>query len=48
MMVELIGLNLIMGFPTSNMEKIGLVLSPQNPDVIYAVTELDRRTGGCL
>ena len=33
------------GLPTSNMGKIGLVLSPQNPDVIYAAIELDRRTG---
>ena len=28
------------------MGKIGLVLSPQNADVIYAAIELDRRTGG--
>ena len=28
------------------MGKIGLVLSPQNSDVIYAAIELDRRTGG--
>ena len=28
------------------MGKIGLVLSPQNPDIIYAAIELDRRTGG--
>ena len=34
------------GLPKSNMGKIGLVLSPQNPDVIYAAIELDRRTGG--
>jgi len=34
------------GLPNSNMGKIGLVLSPQNPDVIYAAIELDRRTGG--
>lgn len=34
------------GLPTSNMGKIGLALSPQNPDVIYAAIELDRRTGG--
>ena len=27
------------------MGKIGLVLSPQNPDVIYTAIELDRRTG---
>ena len=33
------------GLPTSNMGKIGLALSPQNPDVIYAAIELDRRTG---
>ena len=34
------------GLPNSNMGKIGLVLSPQNPDIIYAAIELDRRTGG--
>ena len=34
------------GLPTSNMGKIGLVLSPQKPDVVYAAIELDRRTGG--
>jgi len=34
------------GLPKSNMGKIGLAISPQNPDVLYAVIELDRRTGG--
>ena len=34
------------GLPTSNMGKIGLAISPQNPDVIYAAIELDLRTGG--
>jgi photosystem II stability/assembly factor-like uncharacterized protein len=34
------------GLPTSNMGKIGLALSPQKPDVVYAAIELDRRTGG--
>lgn len=34
------------GLPTSNMGKIGLAISPQKPDNIYAVIELDRRTGG--
>ena len=34
------------GLPTSNMGKIGLVLSPQKPDVVYAAIELDRRSGG--
>ncbi|MEM6376665.1 MAG: glycosyl hydrolase [Bacteroidota bacterium] len=33
------------GLPTSNMGKIGLAISPQQPDVIYAAIELDRRTG---
>ncbi|MDV7392193.1 hypothetical protein RZS08_12590, partial [Arthrospira platensis SPKY1] len=28
------------------MGKIGLAISPQNPDVLYAAIELDRRTGG--
>ncbi len=34
------------GLPKSNMGKIGLAISPQKPDVLYAVIELDRRTGG--
>jgi photosystem II stability/assembly factor-like uncharacterized protein len=33
------------GLPKSNMGKIGLAISPQNPDVLYAAIELDRRTG---
>lgn len=33
------------GLPTSNLGKIGLAISPQNPDVVYAAIELDRRTG---
>ncbi len=34
------------GIPTSNLGKIGLAVSPQDPDVVYAAIELDRRTGG--
>jgi photosystem II stability/assembly factor-like uncharacterized protein len=34
------------GLPISNMGKIGLAISPQRPDVIYAAIELDRRKGG--
>ncbi|MEJ2595749.1 MAG: glycosyl hydrolase [bacterium] len=34
------------GLPKSNMGKIGLAISPQKPDFIYAAIELDRRTGG--
>lgn len=34
------------GLPKSNMGKIGIAVSPQNPDVIYAAIELDRATGG--
>lgn len=34
------------GLPKSNMGKIGLAVSPQKPDVVYAAIELDRRTGG--
>lgn len=34
------------GMPTSNLGKIGLALSPFNPDVIYAAIELDRKKGG--
>lgn len=33
------------GLPTSWMGKIGLAISPQNPDILYAAIELDRRTG---
>ena len=34
------------GIPKSNLGKIGLAVSPFNPDVIYAAIELDRRKGG--
>ncbi len=34
------------GLPEGNMGKIGLAISPQNPDVVYAAIELDQRTGG--
>ena len=34
------------GLPKESMGKIGLAVSPQNPDVIYAAIELKRRTGG--
>jgi photosystem II stability/assembly factor-like uncharacterized protein len=34
------------GIPASNLGKIGLAISPQDPDVVYAAIELDRRTGG--
>jgi photosystem II stability/assembly factor-like uncharacterized protein len=34
------------GLPEGNMGKIGLAISPQNPDVVYAVIELDNREGG--
>lgn len=34
------------GLPETAMGKTGLALSPQNPDVLYAAIELDRRTGG--
>jgi len=37
---------LTQGLPKSNMGKIGLAISQMKPDVIYAVIELDRRTGG--
>jgi hypothetical protein len=33
------------GLPGSNMGKIGLAISPQQPDVVYAAIELKRRTG---
>ncbi|MGB5404945.1 WD40/YVTN/BNR-like repeat-containing protein [Robiginitalea sp.] len=34
------------GLPKSNMGKIGIAISPQQPDVLYAAIELDRKTGG--
>lgn len=43
------GLNWIMlksGLPKGNMGKIGLAISAQQPDVVYAAIELDRRSGG--
>jgi photosystem II stability/assembly factor-like uncharacterized protein len=33
------------GLPTGDMGKIGLAISPQKPDVLYAAIELKRRTG---
>jgi len=34
------------GLPKGNMGKIGLAISPQNPDVLYAAIEQNQRTGG--
>jgi photosystem II stability/assembly factor-like uncharacterized protein len=34
------------GLPEEDMGKIGLALSPQNPDVVYAAIELAHRQGG--
>ncbi len=34
------------GLPKSKMGKIGIAISPQKPDVIYAAIELERRKGG--
>jgi photosystem II stability/assembly factor-like uncharacterized protein len=34
------------GLPSGNLGKIGLALSPQRPDVVYAAIEEDRRSGG--
>jgi len=34
------------GIPNSNLGKIGLAISPQNPNIIYAAIELDLTTGG--
>jgi len=34
------------GLPTGNLGKTGIAISPQNPDVIYAAIELERREGG--
>ena len=33
------------GLPKSNLGKIGIAVSPQNPDVLYAAIELDRTKG---
>ncbi|KAB2962038.1 MAG: glycosyl hydrolase, partial [Thermoanaerobaculia bacterium] len=37
---------LTQGLPEGNLGKIGLAVSPQRPDVVYAAIELDRRKGG--
>ncbi|NKI33863.1 glycosyl hydrolase [Wenzhouxiangella sp. XN79A] len=34
------------GLPGGNLGKIGLAISPQNPDVVYAAIETKRREGG--
>lgn len=34
------------GIPKSNLGKIGLTISPFNPDIVYAAIELDRTKGG--
>jgi len=34
------------GIPSSNLGKIGMDISPQEPDILYAAIELDRTTGG--
>lgn len=34
------------GLPKGNMGKIGMTISPQNPDVVYAIIEIDQRKGG--
>jgi len=34
------------GLPSSNLGKIGLAIAPQDPDIVYAAIELDRRSGG--
>lgn len=34
------------GLPTGNMGKIGLTISPMQPDVVYAAIETDNREGG--
>ena len=36
---------LTQGLPKSNLGKIGIAISPQNPDVVYAAIELDRTRG---
>lgn len=34
------------GLPSSNLGKIGIAISPQHPEVVYAAIELDRTKGG--
>jgi photosystem II stability/assembly factor-like uncharacterized protein len=41
-----LGQNEAGGLPQGNLGKIGLALSPHDPDTIYAAIELDRRKGG--
>ncbi|MDG1571270.1 glycosyl hydrolase [Robiginitalea sp. M366] len=36
---------LTQGLPQSNLGKIGMAISPQQPDVLYAAIELDRKSG---
>ncbi len=37
---------LTIGLPEGKMGKIGLAVSPQQPDIVYAAIELNRRSGG--
>ncbi|MBB4210168.1 photosystem II stability/assembly factor-like uncharacterized protein [Rhodothalassium salexigens DSM 2132] len=37
---------LTQGLPTGNLGKIGLALAPENPDIVYAAIETNRRKGG--
>jgi photosystem II stability/assembly factor-like uncharacterized protein len=34
------------GLPKGNMGKIGMAISPMNPDIVYATIEIDNRKGG--
>jgi len=39
-------MKLTSGLPQGKMGKIGLAVSPQQPDIVYAAIELNRRSGG--
>ncbi len=44
-MAETIGQKLIKAFLSTNKGKIGLAISPMQPNVLYAAVELDKRAG---
>ena len=45
LIVRKLALGLKAGLPEGSLGKIGLAMSPQSPDVLYAAIELNRREG---